>query len=185
LNKQELRSKIKKERGALDPEFMKKVSETICERFTKTSLYKDAKTIAVYMSIKNEVDLMPLIKRAFEDEKNVLVPVINPINDEIFLAHLNCGDTMKQGLFGIPEPENAIRAKAEKVDVMLVPGLAFDYSGARIGWGKGYYDRLSLGMDAILVGVAYEFQICGTMETEPHDVKMHYIIDESEMVVCV
>ena len=185
MNKQELRSKMKKERNALDAGFVKKASETICSRFTKTKLYTDAKTIAVYMSIKNEVDLSGIIQQAFKDGKKVVVPVIDPDTDEIFTAYMKPEDSLKQGVFGIPEPKDAVRADINSVDVMLVPGLAFGYSGARIGWGRGYYDRLTTDIGAVLVGVAYEFQIHGTMETEPHDVKMHYIIDESEMVVCV
>lgn len=184
MNKQELREKMKIKRSALSKEFADEKSKTICKRFSETDVYKKSHFIAAYMSIKNEVDLKSLIDRAFADGKRVCIPVTDTKTNNMFLSEIFKDDDFESGAFGIKEPKIKRRTDAKSVDLMLVPGLAFDFSGGRIGWGKGYYDRLIPQVSSVLVGIGYEFQLCGAVETQEHDCKMDYILTESEMVVC-
>ena len=173
---------MKRKRAELSKSCAREMSLQICENFANTELYKNAKSLGLYMSIRNEVDLSHLINRAFADKKRVFVPITDKDNKDIELFEITGDMSFCVGDFGIKVPEKKI--KCEGVDVMLVPGLGFSFHGARVGWGGGYYDRLIPKMSAVTVGVCYEFQLVGTIETEPHDLFMNYILTESEMVIC-
>lgn len=182
MNKKELRAEMKEKRKRLSAESAKEMSRRICENFWESDFYKNANSIALYMAIGNEVDLSELIKRAFKDKKRVFVPVTDKENKDIDLFEISEDTVWVKGDFGILEPEKRIPCNG--VDVMLVPGIAFSFHGARVGWGGGFYDRLIPKMNAVTVGICYDFQITGTIETEPHDLFMNYILTESELVIC-
>lgn len=185
MNKQEHRAKLLAERNALKPEFVKNMSKLICENLLSTELYKNAEVIAAYMSFKNEVDLSDFIKSALKDGKRVAVPITHRENSEIFLAEILVSEEFVKGDYGINVPKSAKKLENTEIDLMLVPGIVFDFSGGRIGWGKGYYDRL-IAKSSIkkTVGVCYEFQLCGTVERKKHDCLLDYIVTESELVIC-
>lgn len=171
---------MKIKRGALGEAMVEEKSNIMCRRFAETDIYKSAQMIAFYMPIKNEVNLAMLMNKAFSDGKRVCVPVVN--GDDMFFSEITGAEMMKEGRFGIKEPQK--RKKTNAADLILVPGLAFDFYGGRVGWGKGYYDRALEGSAAKFVGICYEFQLCGIVETEPQDCRMDYILTESELVVC-
>lgn len=184
MKKQELRNEMRAKREKLEPVEVKSKSAVICRRFMETDLYKQSKCIAIYLSIRNEVDLSLLIEHAFIEQKRLCVPITDAKKDEIFLSEIFESEAFIQGAFGIREPQKTRRIEPKEVDLMLVPGLAFDFAGGRVGWGRAFYDRLIGQTNALLVGIGYEFQLCGAVEIEEHDRKMDYILTESELVVC-
>jgi len=91
-------------------------------------------------------------------------------------------DDMKKGAYGILEPKTVRKADENNIDVILVPGLAFDRNGGRMGFGKGYYDRLLESSKAVKIGLCYDFQILEKIPTESHDVPMNFVITEKEIL---
>ena len=128
--------------------------------------------------------MAPLINKAFSDQKRIFVPITDSVNNTIYLSEIFEDSAYTTGAFGIKEPVKKTRAEKFLPDLMLVPGLAFDFSGGRVGWGKGFYDRLCLDINAVCIGIGYEFQLVGAVGSLPHDYKMDYILTESELVVC-
>lgn len=182
MKKAELRNELKLMRGNMPKDEAEKKSDIICQNFINSDLYKNARVIALYISIKNEVNLKKLIKRAFKDGKRVLVPITDKAKKEIYLSEIYINSDFENGDFNIPEPVD--KSSCQACDVMLVPGIAFTRMGERIGWGGGFYDRLIEKTDTVTVGVCYDFQIVEKIKKEPHDFSMDYILSESEMVLC-
>ncbi|MBQ7876140.1 MAG: 5-formyltetrahydrofolate cyclo-ligase [Clostridia bacterium] len=132
--------------------------------------YKNARTVMLYMPIKGEADVTGLLG----DEKVFLTPVTK--GDDIYAAIL--GKTEK-GAFGVPEPKDKTVFDKTKIDLVLVPGVAFDKEGNRMGYGKGYYDRFLKNMTSFKIGVCHAFQLTDKLPVEEHDVKMDMIVTES------
>jgi 5-formyltetrahydrofolate cyclo-ligase len=160
-------------------------SRGICERLLATTAYRDARTVLFYVDLDHEVQTRECLSAALAAGKRVLVPYC--VGDDLGLFHLHHLDELEPRTFGILEPPEPLRALAdraialEEVDLVVVPGVAFDPSGARLGWGRGYYDRLlrEAPRSACLVGLAYECQIFPALPVEPHDVRMDLVISEA------
>lgn len=180
MNKSELRLLMKTKRQNLKKEEAEQKSNEICRIAFESDIYKKAKTIAVYMSVGNEVSLQMLAKRAFEEKKRIFVPVTE--TNEIYFSELLPCDELAEGKFGIKEPK--MKRRAETADLIFVPGLAFSKKGERLGWGGGYYDRFFAATNATKVGVGYDFQLTDEIASERHDVKMDYILTESGLIAC-
>ncbi len=153
-----------------------KNGEIFSSMITELDCYKNAKTVMLYMPIKGEADVTGLLG----DEKVFLTPVTD--GDDIYAAVL--GETEK-GAFGVPEPKDKTQFDKTKIDLVLVPGVAFDKEGNRMGYGKGYYDRFLKDMCAFKIGVCHSFQILDKIPSEKHDVKMDMIVTESAIWINV
>ena len=153
-------------------------SAVICTHFLSSDVYKNAKTIMLYMPVGNEVDITTIMDAAFRDGKRVVVPVTDAEN-KIAPFYVTETTQFKVGKFSVKEPQNTEFADPKTIDLVAVPGVAFDKSGNRIGFGKGCYDDFLKGINAVKAGVCYGFQICSEILADPHDVKMDYIICEN------
>jgi len=131
-----------------------------------------------YYPHKNEVDLRPLIEKLLKQGKTVLLP--KTTDKDILPIQINSLASLKEGKFSIPEPEGTPFPK-EKIDVVFVPGVAFDKKGNRIGYGKGFYDRFLKDFDPIKVGVAFDFQVIDELPAEDHDEKVDFIITPTKI----
>ena len=159
-------------------------SAAICERFCALPQYADAATILVYMHIRDEVRTTNLVTRLLQGGKRAVVPYC--VGDTLKLYHLRDLTELSAGVLGIPEPRAALRSIADKhvtpeeLDLLAVPGAAFDRTGGRVGHGRGYFDRLlrHLRAGACSVGLAFECQLFGRVPMEPHDVPMCGIVTE-------
>lgn len=179
-----MRKRIKEERAGLNQELVNLVSESICKNFLETDMYKHADVIGVYMSFQNEVDLTKIIQKSFEDKKRVCIPVTEPEIGNIYFAEIFQNDKFLSGAFGIREPESKKKIDINDVDLVMVPGLAFDFCGARVGFGKGFYDKLLEKSKAVLVGVGYRFQLFEDVECYEHDKRMNCIVTEEGLIDC-
>lgn len=175
-----IRNEIKKKRSSLSGEDRALKSRAVAEAFINTEQFINADVVAVYMSAFGEVDTEHIINRCRQLGKSILVPVVD--GENIYLCSLD--GEMEKGAFGIWEPSHKQIVKAEMADVFAVPGLAFDRFGARVGFGKGYYDKLLCNTKAAKFGLAYDFQVFEKLPSHAHDVKMDYIISESRVIVC-
>ena len=142
------------------------------------TIFQEAKTILLYYPKNNEVDVLPLFKR-YKREKTLLLPVTH--RREMAAHPFEGNDKMHRGKFGIPEPTTPAYEGA--IDLIIVPAVAFDKRGYRLGRGGGFYDRfIKKQPHATLIGVGYDFQLLEEVPVLKHDQKMHRIILPSQTI---
>ncbi len=144
--------------------------------------FKKAKTISIYISRKNEVDTKEIIKKAFEMNKMICVPSMKN-------KPCMCLITEKYNIHEhtpLLVDKNTKKVKPEDLDIIIVPGIAFDEKGRRIGSGKGYYDTFlsELKGKKPIIALAFDFQIVDEIPSEPHDVHMDKIVTEKRIINC-
>ena len=169
---------MKQRRKEQSPEDIQNKSQAVCRFFIDLPAFKNARTVCVYMSAFGEVDTSLIIKACIELGKKVAVPVVD--GDDIYLSCLQ-GD-LEKGAFGIMEPSKKTVVDPKEVDVFAVPGLAFDKCGGRVGFGKGYYDKLLSATCATKVGLLYDFQLLDKLPCHEHDIMMDCLICESKVL---
>ncbi len=143
-----------------------------CREFT------DARNVLVYASLPDEISTVGFIDR-WHNEKRLFLPRVN--GDDLDILPYSPADTDK-GAFGIEEPMGNDCHDIEDIDLVVVPGVAFDRKGNRLGRGRGYYDRLLNQARCPLIGVAYSLQIAEELPAEPHDIKIPVVITEKEII---
>ncbi len=184
MTKQELRAVFKKRRSGLDRVEIAEKSGKIIRRLTDTAFYQESGTVMAYCSAFGEVDTMGLLACLWADGKSVYVPVCDMEKREAYPVRIKGMADLRPGAYGILEPKNCLPEAPDKLDMILVPGIAFDRRGGRIGFGMGYYDKLLRNTRAWKAALAYNFQIIDDVFSQPHDVPMDCIITESELIVC-
>jgi 5-formyltetrahydrofolate cyclo-ligase len=161
-----------------------RLSQAICERLASLPEYAAARTVMFYVDVRSEVRTRQFLPTALAQGKQVVVPYC--VADELELFRLASLDELAVATFGILEPKPDLRTlpqkrvEPEELDLVMVPGVAFDLQGGRTGHGRGYYDRL-LGRvrpDAPLIGIAFECQIFPEIPMLPHDIRMDKVITE-------
>ncbi|MBI2335919.1 MAG: 5-formyltetrahydrofolate cyclo-ligase [Deltaproteobacteria bacterium] len=181
-NKPKAREFFKKSRDSLTPEQIQQKSQTICKRCLQLSQVQQAKHIALYAATSSEVQTDPLFNALMQQAKSIYYPkVLNKTEVGLFLVK-DLKELMP-GSYGILEPlgDSALQVSPDLIEVFFVPGLAFDHRGHRLGFGKGYYDRLLSQTKALKVGLAFAVQLTSELELAPHDVKMDFILSEKSL----
>ena len=177
MTKKELRQQIRTQKRRLSAAELAVMSEDICSKVLALASWQEAGTLLLYYPLPDEVDVRLLIKDAFESGKKVLLPVVK--GDELEL-HLYEGEaSLKEGTFGIMEPTGPLFAPKHygEIELAIIPGMAFDSAGHRLGRGKGYYDRLLPNLrDAKLIGVCFPFQFLEEVPAEAHDISVCKVI---------
>lgn len=159
------------------------MSLSIQQRLISSGEYVESSIVALYYSIHNEVATENVISHAFSSGKKVLLPVMS--EDNLLFRELTETSTVHAGAYGIMEPcaTNTVLAAAQ-ADMIVIPGIAFDENGNRVGYGKGCYDKAlhHLEGQGRLVAVCFDFQLIEKIIGEPHDVKVDMIITEKRIV---
>ncbi len=151
----------------------------IFAKLVKFSPFRKAKKIMFYLPIHGEVDLTALFEK-FPKKQFILPRVKGKILDLHFIKSLT--DTVP-GQFKLIEPKKSLpKAKITDVEMILVPGVTFSHDGHRIGYGKGFYDRLLKKVHCPKIGIAYDFQIIENMAAEKHDVSMDIVITDKRII---
>lgn len=188
MNKKELRRKMLKRREDLSLTEMQKKSQQINQQILALPPFSAAKTILTYLPIKKEPNTLPLLTIAWQQKKQVLIPVMQAQNKSLILSQLkNLNEvTPKRHDLLEPEPEFLRPTAPHSVDLCLLPGLAFDYSGNRLGYGEGYFDRFlpNLRPTCLKIALAYDFQIFDSIPKAKHDIPIDIIITESTTYIC-
>lgn len=181
--KENLRKEIKEKRRKHSKEDNRKKSKEIKERLFELKEFREAETVLFYISYNGEVFTHDMILESFY-KKNIIVPVSNPGDCTLTLSHLKSWEELGVGSYGILEPrvEKIRKMKVEAIDLILVPGVAFDKKGNRLGHGKGYYDRLLEKTNATKIGLAFEFQIVDKIPTDENDKPVDIIITEERVI---
>lgn len=181
MPKRSLRTATLARRRALAPQQVAERSLALQRRFLSLHEFIDAKVLALYAPVQQEVDTALVAADSLASGKTLLYPAV--LGDDMEFRRVAAMDQFASGRFGIPEPTGE-RVDPTTADVIVVPGVAFDLQGRRIGYGKGYYDRCLHRMEGRgrLIAFCYEFQLFEEIVGEPHDVAMDLIVTESRVV---
>ena len=182
--KTKFRSFYKKLRNEISIQERKNKSELIARKFLTDFLNDSYTTYFVYNSFSSEVETGDIIQKLWESDKKILIPRCN--TDELTMKAVvyNPQEKLTPNIYGIAENESAVDF-GEEIDVIVLPGIAFDITGTRIGFGKGYYDRFinSLVDTPVLVGLCFEEQLCKEkLPFDEHDKKVDYIITDRQII---
>lgn len=176
MNKQEIRKKIKQIKRQFSESQLKELSLPIIKKLFLSPTIQKANTIGLYYSLPDEVDTHDLIDILLQKGKKIILPkVIDDSNIEM-REYSNSKD-MEVGSYHIQEPIGKNFEDYSSIDVIIVPGVAFDNQGNRLGRGKGYYDRFLKKIPATKkIGICFDFQMIEQIPTEKNDIPMDDII---------
>ena len=160
------------------------VSNEIVGRFMDLSEYVAAQTVMFYIDVRDEVRTRHALPEAIQGDKRIVIPYC--VDGELELFHLESMDELAVGMYKILEPKAELRSVAAKrlqpadLDLVMVPGVAFDRKGGRTGHGKGYYDKLleHARADAPLIALAFECQMFPEIPCGAHDIYMDKVVTE-------
>lgn len=182
MNKKELRKKILRERDALPVETHREYSKTIENCVLAQDEVKNAQVIFAFVSFGSEVGTHDLLKKLIELGKTVYIPVTKKGVKKMRLAVLTSMDDLVEGQYGIlsPKEDKLVWGDPDKVDTVLVPGVAFDKYGYRVGYGAGFYDRFfaDLTHDVAKIGIAFSLQTVDEVPTDEYDIPVQKFISE-------
>lgn len=179
MNKKVLREKYKTIREQTVNREEKSIA--ICNSVISNNVFKKSSVVALYANTSSEVITESLLDEALRSGKVVLYPKVCDKGVMKFYRVYEKMD-LQEGKFGILEPSTEEEFEIDKIDLFIVPGLAFDKSMNRLGYGGGYYDRYLEGANGIKVGLSFSSQICEKLDTFPHDVRLDYIVTEEEII---
>ena len=175
MDKKELRRAIRERKRAMTEEEIVSRSARLGELFAQSEAYRNAATIYGYLPYNQEVRTVPMLEQAIRDGKKVAVPkVYGDIMKFIYLEDLT---QVEKGYAGIPEPIADEPVAYDETALVLMPGLAFDPQGHRIGYGGGFYDKfLAAEPDHPTLALCYEFQMLPQLDTEEHDIPVNTVL---------
>lgn len=184
--KEKLRKQMLEKRNGISEIERKKKSGDILQRFAESAIYKNAQCIDCYVSVGSEVETWSMLHQAWKDGKKVAVPVTEK-NGMMYFMEIECIEQLSLTRLGLWEPKG--RKEWEHIpcekDVFLIPGLAFDCRGKRLGYGGGFYDRyLEKYRGFPTIGLGFEVQILENVPWEAYDMDLQYILTEKRWVKC-
>ncbi len=179
MNKEKLRAEMLKKREELSQEYVRAASSVICTKISKMDEFARAKTVLFYCSVKNEVNVMPLLEESMND-KVVCIPRMESEKGKMTARKTEDANCFIEGKFGILEPpSDSLIINPEEIDFVIVPLVAFDGENNRLGFGGGYYDRyLPKCLNAYKCAAAYSFQKVGLIDVNSFDIKIDAVITE-------
>lgn len=182
MPKQALRGQHLAERRSRPSEDCVAASETIQQRFLLLESFHRAECLALYSPVHNEVLTDTVAKRALELGKVLAYPRVR--GDELEFVQITSVAELKAGAFGVLEPQGTSLVPAATLDLVVVPGLAFDLAGHRLGYGRGYYDRALAACRAacVKVGFAYDSQLLAALPSAEHDQRLSALLTESRTI---
>ncbi len=179
-----IRKEIVSLRDALSTSVRKAKDESIRTRLLALPEFIKARTILFYASFRSEVDTIELLQNSILNNKTVILPRVDMQTSSLTLYEIQSMEVLAPGCYGILEPpvNEDNKAYDAGIDLMIIPGVAFDEQCNRLGYGKGYYDRLLSHKSAPAVGLAYEEQILAHIPADAHDIKMDKIITDKRVI---
>lgn len=152
-----------------------KYSLSLLDSLEKHPVFIQADTILLYYSLPDEVQTHEFVDK-WSKNKHIILPVVK--GEELELRRYTGKQDLQKGSYGIEEPQGEVFTDYENIDLAIIPGVAFDMQGNRLGRGKGYYDRLLKQLNAYKIGICFHFQICDQIPTEAFDKSMDEIWSE-------
>ena len=175
MDKKELRRAIREKKRAMTQAQIEEKSCRLGELFAQSPMYQQAKTVYGYLPYNQEVRTTPMLERALADGKKVAVPKV--YGDEMRFIYLTDMTRVEKGYAGIPEPVADEPVADDPHALVLMPGLAFDPEGHRIGYGGGFYDKfLAAEPEHPTLALCYDFQMLPKLETEEFDIPVDCVL---------
>ncbi len=175
MDKQALRKQIREMKRAMSENDIVSKSEELGRLFAASEAYRQAKTIYGYLPYNQEVRTVAMLQRALDDGKRVAVPKC--YGDEMRFIYLDDLSKVEKGYCNIPEPIEDGPVADDPTALVLMPGLAFDPQGHRMGYGGGFYDKfLAAEPNHPTLALCYDFQMLEHLETEDHDIPVDFVI---------
>lgn len=171
-DKARLRAKLQKE--MLTDSEKRSAADSVFNQLEQLAAFLMSDHILMYHSLPDELDTHLFIEK-WHKTKNFFLPRVNGVNLDILPYNRS---SLKFGAFHIEEPQGTDTVSADIIELIIVPGMAFDTAGNRVGRGRGYYDRLLSSSKAIKIGVAYDCQLVDEIEPETHDIPVDILITE-------
>lgn len=187
MNKKELRKIMIEKRDNIHKEEKAVMDKNIIFSLKEKEFYKNSKNIFIYLGFGSEIDTMSYIQDFINDGKHIFIPRIDIKTKKMEAVEITSLDGLKENKYGILEPDNNKEEfYKNNLELIILPGVAFDHSGRRIGYGGGYYDRYLEDIDKRIIKVAliYDFQLLENVPAEEHDIKADYIITETMNIKC-
>ncbi|WP_018130958.1 5-formyltetrahydrofolate cyclo-ligase [Effusibacillus pohliae] len=188
MDKNELRRRILARRNGLDGAERAKKNEAIFRNLVSIPQVQAAGTFLLYLDFRGEVETARILQWGWQAGKRMAVPVTVPAERKLVPVEIRSFTELEPGAYGIREPKagGRVPVPVDTIDAVLVPGVAFDRRGGRLGYGGGYYDRflLLLRSDALKIGLAYELQLVEEVPAEEHDVQLDLLVTENAVVNC-
>ena len=179
MEKSEIRRKIKAMRTMLSEEEKMNAAEEVFARLEKTAAFLMADNILMYHSLPDELATHNFLRK-WSPRKRFFLPRVNGVNLDILPYDES---RLELGSFHIEEPTGNDCVDSSRMELIIVPAVAYDKKGNRLGRGKGFYDRLLSETKAITIGVGYEFQLVDEIPVEPHDVPVDMVITQTQTIV--
>ena len=175
MDKGKLRAMIRSQKRAMTNEMIAEKSRVLGALFADTEAYQNARSIYGYLPYNQEVRTVPMLEQALRDGKRVAVPKV--FGDEMKFLWLDDLNRVAKGYSGIPEPIDDGPVADDPTALVLMPGLAFDPAGHRIGYGGGFYDKfLAAEPDHPTVALCYDFQVLDHLDTEEFDIPVDQVL---------
>lgn len=178
MNKEDIRLRIRAHKSLLDDNERRQAARTVFDLLERTAAFMMSESILLYHSLPDELSTLDFIDK-WHSRKRFYLPRVNGLNLEILPYSKS---RMHLGAFNIEEPDGDDTTDMSQIDMVVVPAVAYDRRGNRVGRGKGYYDRLLTNTRAIKIGVAYNFQLIDEIDADPHDVAVDYVITERGII---
>ncbi|MBP1743847.1 MAG: 5-formyltetrahydrofolate cyclo-ligase [Firmicutes bacterium] len=179
MEKKEIREKVLQLRDQQKPADRALWDDIIYGKFTGSEDYRDAGVIFIFVSFRSEVDTHRIIRKALEDGKTVVVPKVVSKKEGMKVFRIGSMSDLEAGYFGVLEPkEGCLPIPSEEIDLVVMPGAAFDREGGRIGYGGGFYDRYlsEMGREVRKVALAYRMQVLDKVTMDENDIRVDSII---------
>jgi 5-formyltetrahydrofolate cyclo-ligase len=177
-----LRKQVAEARGSLSPEAREAKSSEIEERLFSLLEFKSASAVMFFASFRSEVDTLPMIRHSLSAGKRIILPKVKGKDLELFEIR-DIDKDIASSAWGIPEPLEILPVTIREVDFMIVPGLAFDLNGNRLGYGAGFYDRILPLYKKETVALAFEIQIVPEVPISALDIPIKKIVTEKRTIV--
>lgn len=175
MDKKVLRAQIREKKRAMTPQQIEEKSNLLAQKFLSCEAYRNANTVYGYLPYNQEVRTTPMLEQALKEGKQVAVPKV--YGEEMRFILLEDLSQVEKGYAGIPEPIADGPVAEDTKALVLMPGLAFDAQGHRIGYGGGFYDKfLAAEPDHPTVALCYDFQLLDKLETEEYDIPVDLVL---------
>jgi len=173
-----LRVTLREQLRSLTPEYKESAGLSICQRLAVLPLWQKAEQVLLFAPRPDEPNIWPLAQQAIQAGKQLFLPRYVTASGVYEAASIqDPAQDVAPGKFGILEPKPLCNvADPKRLDLVLLPGLAFDWHGYRLGRGKGFYDRLLTAVSGKTCGVAFDMQLISAISVEPHDVRLNCIL---------
>ncbi|MBD7911936.1 MULTISPECIES: 5-formyltetrahydrofolate cyclo-ligase [Clostridium] len=186
MDKKEIRKEIILKRDKIEEKDKKEFDRKIKDILKSSDYYRKAKNIFIYIGFGSEINTAEYINEFLEEGKNIFLPRIDLSKKVMDAVEIHSLEDLKKNKFGILEPgkDEAVIDK-NLLDLIIVPGVAFDLWGGRVGYGGGYYDKYMSDIDESIhrLALCYQFQVLKELPKEKHDIKINEIITENGLII--